>query len=559
MILNIAIYNGFPFHYEMFGLILYWCKQNKFQCSIYTNTIDNKGWLDYYQEAYPFIIYGDCSQFIKDAHLYHIIFLPTDDDYSFDASWLNIYGVGEKIVRLNHVPYDRYPQIKRSIDIRNYVSDNTYAYNFFDIINAEQKSKIVIRDTINIFLSARTYHYDTKNLKILDNHPNVILHFIARKIDPKFRQYFKSTNQFHENIETKEMLNIIAKCQYMFFGLEDNISFRHNAMSAFLMLSYSCCTPVIMDAETFSSYNLNTAISYTDDITQIFPKFRERIDYEKIEDERNISYTALDNYVKEWRPKLFERVKCNILIPKTIHFMWLAKDGSVSGVPDKYRRNIETFRIHNPDYEIKIWDVEEVNDIIKKNLPEFYETFLEITPWISKCDFARFCVIYIYGGIYSDLDFYCSKNIDSLLHDKDHIFSFEPKEHGKHHLYNGFFAAIPKSKFVYGWLIEMQGHLLITDVMAKSGPIGLAMYYYTAPNKPQLTETHKIMLYNDKHKVMNDIGGINNIDDNYVYTIWNEGTSWGSTTAFTMQCIVVGIVIIILVLIFGLYLLARRP
>src|SRR5437870_12637372 len=100
--------------------------------------------------------------------------------------------------------------------------------------------------------------------------------------------------------------------------------------------------------------------------------------------------------------------------------------------------------------------------MITKYLPEFYPIFLSMEPCICKCDFARFCVIYIFGGIYSDVDFYCSKNLDSLLENKHHIFTFEPEEHGKNYLYNGFFAAKPKNVFIYGWLKTMQSNLSLS-------------------------------------------------------------------------------------------------
>lgn len=578
MLLNIAIYNGFPFHYEMFGFILQWCRRNNFDCSIYTTTTNNNGWLDYYQQKFPSITYNECDQFIKDAHLYHIVILITDNDHSFETSWLNLYGIHQKIIRLNHVPYDRYPEIKYSIDVRNFTIDKPYVNGFFNIINYKEKEKLVITDSINIFISANLYHYDTKNLQILDKYPNTILHFIARKIDPKFKQDFKSTNQYHENISTSDMIAIISKCQYMFFGLDNDSEFRYNRISGFIILSYSCCTPIIMDAKTYLAYNLKSPISYKNNVTEIF---NIPVNYKNIQNERKKSYTALDNYMKQWRPSLFQ--KCKIIdklsIPKTINFMWLDKSRNNSDLitfPDKYKRNIDTYKKYNPDYVIKIWNFKEIDRIIKKYLPEFYQLFITLTPWISKCDFARFCVVYIYGGIYSDLDFYCSKHLDSLLYGKDHVLAFEPKEHGVNFLYNGFFAAAPKSKFIYGWLQTMQVNAKLEEVMIKSGPIGLGSYYNMETTiKPQLTETHKIILYNDKHNIIDDIGDLDNINDNYVYTVWKEGTGWGydnvnatdsiasvssvSTTSSTSwQYAWVGIIIGILILIILIYFLVAN-
>jgi len=43
--MKVAIFNSFPFHYETFGYILHFVKQNNYQLTIYTNQSDPLGWL----------------------------------------------------------------------------------------------------------------------------------------------------------------------------------------------------------------------------------------------------------------------------------------------------------------------------------------------------------------------------------------------------------------------------------------------------------------------------------------------------------------------------------
>lgn len=547
----LSIYNGFPYHYEMFAHILHWCEQNNMDCTIYTNTHDDFGWLNYYQERYSFIQYEICANFIRNAHLYHIIILIADNDTSFDRKWLSGFNISRKIIKLNHSQKPRYPEIERSIDIRKFNDTTHYAYGVSNIINSIEKEQLIDKSTINIFVDASGYHYDINNLKILDAYPNTILHFIARKIDARFTVNFKCTNQYHENTDIKHIISIICKCQYMFYGLNDESKFRHETMSSLLNLSYSCCTPVIMDATTYLTYNYPAAVVYKDDIFDIF----KNIDYKVIESERSNMYLALDHRIKEYRPKLFNRMPCDTgeyLIPREINFMWLSK--TTNEMPNKHDKHIKTFKQYNPDYHIKFWNLDNTRDTIKEHLPEFYESFMEAQPWISKCDFARFCIIYIYGGIYSDLDFYCNRNLDSLIINKDHIFAYEPIQHGKDYLYNGFFAAAPKSEFIYGWLETMAARITsLHDVLFKTGPIGLGVYYNSLQNRPQITETYKIILYDGKHRVDDNIGDINNIDDNYVYTLWTEGSCWGFGVYFRLYAypaFVMITVIIILILIY---------
>jgi len=60
--------------------------------------------------------------------------------------------------------------------------------------------------------------------------------------------------------------------------------------------------------------------------------------------------------------------------------MWLDENNANNGIPRKYKRNIKTFNKHNPDHDIKFWNLESTSALIEKHLPEFYQTFLDMTP-----------------------------------------------------------------------------------------------------------------------------------------------------------------------------------
>lgn len=214
--------------------------------------------------------------------------------------------------------------------------------------------------------------------------------------------------------------------------------------------------------------------------------------------------------------------------------MWLSKTND--GFPDKYKKNIETFI--NP---IKIWDNDMVDNLIKNHLPEFYDTYLLMTPWISKCDFARFCIIYVEGGIYSDCDFYCTKSLNDLLKYKD-FYVFENEKC----LFNGFFGSIAQSKFIYGWLLEMENNMNYKNVMKKSGPLGFATYYYKSV-KCNIIDTHYILPWLWGESKTTD-------KDYYVYTLWHEGSGW-QYDEFTDWWITLAIVIIIYIFYFIYYMM----
>ena len=49
---NVAIFNSFYFHYEMFGYIIQYCKVNHFNLTIFTNFDNDLGWFDFYDSIF---------------------------------------------------------------------------------------------------------------------------------------------------------------------------------------------------------------------------------------------------------------------------------------------------------------------------------------------------------------------------------------------------------------------------------------------------------------------------------------------------------------------------
>jgi mannosyltransferase OCH1-like enzyme len=256
-----------------------------------------------------------------------------------------------------------------------------------------------------------------------------------------------------------------------------------------------------------------------------------------------LSTKEIDCYFRKKRPQLFTTIAYDSDIPKSIHFVWLTKDiksNKIDELPKQYNKNIESFKKYCPDYDIKIWYIDEVDNMIKNNLPEFYDTYQNITPWISKCDFVRFCIIYLYGGVYSDCDFYCMKSLNGLLKHKNEIYIAGDSGH----LFNGFFASTPKSKFIYDWLLTMQNNKQYPHVMDKTGPWGFTRYY-SKSIKPKLSDRRDILPFDYDYPEKCD-----NVDY-YVYTLWDEGCGWQFGEDYTG--FIICIIICILIILYALY------
>jgi mannosyltransferase OCH1-like enzyme len=95
------------------------------------------------------------------------------------------------------------------------------------------------------------------------------------------------------------------------------------------------------------------------------------------------------------------------MIPKIIHYCWFG----TSGIPDHVNTFVETWRMHNPDYQIKCWSEEniDISDCV------YAQEALEHKKWAFLSDYIRLLVLAEYGGIYLDTDVECLKSFDALL------------------------------------------------------------------------------------------------------------------------------------------------
>lgn len=98
------------------------------------------------------------------------------------------------------------------------------------------------------------------------------------------------------------------------------------------------------------------------------------------------------------------------MIPKIIHYCWFGK----AEMTEKEIKCIESWKKFCPDYEIKLWN--EDNYDVRKN--EFASKAYDSGKWAFTSDYARFDIIYNYGGFYLDTDVELIKNLDPLRENK---------------------------------------------------------------------------------------------------------------------------------------------
>lgn len=95
------------------------------------------------------------------------------------------------------------------------------------------------------------------------------------------------------------------------------------------------------------------------------------------------------------------------MIPKIIHYCWFGH----GPIPELGQKCIESWRRHMPDYEIKEWN-ESNFDV---NMIPYTREAYEERKFAFVSDFARFWILYNYGGIYFDTDVEVIKPLNDII------------------------------------------------------------------------------------------------------------------------------------------------
>ena len=95
------------------------------------------------------------------------------------------------------------------------------------------------------------------------------------------------------------------------------------------------------------------------------------------------------------------------MIPKVIHYCWFGR----KPLPDSAMRCIVSWKKFLPDYEIREWN----EDSFDVNIIPYTRQAYESKKYAFVSDYARFWVLYHYGGLYFDTDVEIIKPMDDII------------------------------------------------------------------------------------------------------------------------------------------------
>ena len=94
-------------------------------------------------------------------------------------------------------------------------------------------------------------------------------------------------------------------------------------------------------------------------------------------------------------------------IPKTIHYCCFGRNP----LPESAKKCIASWRKYLPDYEIKEWN----EDNFDVNIIPYTAEAYKAKKYAFVSDYARFWILYKYGGVYFDTDVEVIKSMDEII------------------------------------------------------------------------------------------------------------------------------------------------
>ena len=186
-------------------------------------------------------------------------------------------------------------------------------------------------------------------------------------------------------------------------------------------------------------------------------------------------------------------------IPKIIYQTWKTKSLPLN--VQKVRDKISKI---NPEYKLILFDDDDIDNFIKKNFDiKIYNLYKKLNVGAAKADFWRYCILYINGGVYLDIDSDIIRPLDELIEDEDKCIITREGNLG----------------FFNNWIMIFEKHhpiLLETIIQCCyniENKITNDICYLTGPHGPFTNSINKIMLhlYNLYNNINNSNINITNL------------------------------------------------
>lgn len=293
---KIAAYNGFSFHYEMYGYILDYCKSRNYSLTIYADNENDLGYIDFYKALFD-VDLKSISRFQEERYDYDAIFLLTDDDFSFPTDDAKI---NRKTICIDHFHEIRNPAFETHVSTRPFASERAWALPTYPILTSREKNVDEEEDVI-VMLGHNPNGYNKNVLQRLVSRRKLRLIVISRNNESTITG-LPYPVEYYSDLSTRELIHILRRASYVITDLTNHKNYSQELMSGSIPLAFSTLTPLIMSKATNEYYKFQNVIEFVDGSTQdIVLKDIDIVALEKERDELVLhNYTVFDNIINRF-------------------------------------------------------------------------------------------------------------------------------------------------------------------------------------------------------------------------------------------------------------------
>ena len=133
------------------------------------------------------------------------------------------------------------------------------------------------------------------------------------------------------------------------------------------------------------------------------------------------------------------------MIPKIIHYRWFGRNP----LPKSAQKCIASWKKYFPEYEIKEWN----EDNFDVNIIPYTRDAYKAKKYAFVSDYARFWILYYYGGVYFDTDVEVIKPMDDIINNGS-FMAWEKPSNGVYRIAPGLGIAAEKELPLYSEILN---------------------------------------------------------------------------------------------------------
>lgn len=275
--MRVAGYTSYPFHYEMIGFLIHYCRVRGYELVVYCLFGRDMGFIEMYRQVFGLhdpgcgIEFRDFGKFPSEWAEFNFYVCLTDDDPVFLSYDFPIF---DKTICIEHHYKRRQSKMKNCLSFRPHMDEiaiselktNHWIMACYPIFN--QKIHYLPKTHVIILGSAKYYKTQILNRLRCIHGREIVIDCISR--DAEGCKFYKDgqlrdgiTYHIHRGIEMGYVIELIKNADFVITDvMAGKENYCYEGMSAVIPLAYGTLTPVILSSENNAGLRLKNVIEF---------------------------------------------------------------------------------------------------------------------------------------------------------------------------------------------------------------------------------------------------------------------------------------------------------